>query len=137
MSVFDEASRPAVQLPDGSWMRAGRVVRWIDGDTAIVDTMTDQSPTRTELERWHIRLLGVNTPESNSKDPLERARAHAATSNANLLAAPGTFVDVVIVQDDKYGGRVDGHVIRHVDGVDVAQAQIAGRFGLPYDGGAR
>lgn len=138
MSTFDAASRPPVVDSRGFWRYAARIVNWTDGDTAVVDCLVDLGFEEMATKRRRIRLVGVNTPEKNSKDAQERVAAGRATRYAESLAPVGTVVDVLVEGYDKYGGRDDGHVFTTGDTpASIASLQIMAGYGVPYDGGAR
>ena len=137
MSTLDPAAAPPQINGDGSWLFAGRIVRWIDGDTVVVDCLIDLGFSEMATRRRTIRLLGVNTAEKNDKDPAKRARAAAATEYVNELAPVGAVVDVFVVGYDKYGGRDDGRIALADVGFDVSTLLIDKGLGDPYFGGAR
>lgn len=75
--------------------------------------------------RYRVRLAGCNAIEL--KDPGGYpARAHLAT-----LVPVGSVCEVLSVHFDKYGGRIDAHVL--ADG-DVAGTMIADGYAAPWDG---
>lgn len=85
------------QFPPQSGYRA-RAIRVVDGDT--IDLLVDMG--FHDMRRERFRLLGVNAPETHASDPVERARAVAATAfvtewlekaNAFDLADWGVRVD--------------------------------------------
>ena len=135
MSVFDPESRPPVILPSGTWCYTARIVRWVDGDTAVVDCLVDTGFEEMATKRRRIRLLGVNTPELNDKDPGKRALAKTAHAAVESVAPAGTLVIVEVVKYDKYGGRDDGNVL--VKDISLATGLLEDGLGVPYSGGAR
>lgn len=107
------------------WVRNGAVERVIDGDSLVV--LVDLG-YRAYLKA-RIRLLGIDTPERGEPGWAE------ARDNLAALAPAGAACVVTTVGPDKYGDRWDGTVT--VNGVDLAQAQLAAGLGVPYSGGAR
>jgi endonuclease YncB( thermonuclease family) len=74
----------------------------IDGDT--VELMIDLGIKTFKHET--LRLLGINTPELNSRDPLVREQAHRAKEFLVLnlpTAKNALLVRTVKDTDDKYG----------------------------------
>lgn len=117
------------------WNFPGTILAWIDGDT--VDVSIDLGFKVHLKER--LRLLGVNTPETNSRDADERQRAKDARDFAARLAPPGSQVYLVTTPNstgqEKYGRWLA--VIQTPDGQNVGQLLIANGHGVPYDGGKR
>lgn len=151
MGVYDPHARPPVVLSRTGtqevWQFAARIVRWTDGDTAVVDCLVDVGFQRMATERRTIRLLGVNTPETRGTTGEVRARALEAkafvterwpgANSGELLRDPrGCPVVVTVEGFDKFGGRDDGRIV-DLRGQDVSQALIDAGLGDPYDGGAR
>lgn len=81
-----------------------------------------------------IRILGIDTPESNylAKCPLEKARGLEAKEFVKKLVGSNTTMMVRNIKWDKYGGRINGHV--EIAGVDVGQALIDRGLARPYTG---
>ena len=80
-----------------------RVVRWIDGDTVVIDV--DSWPGSIEDDQ-RIRLSGYDAPERGKRG------YHEARNRAIELAPPGTEVGVVL--DDEHAQTFDrlvGHII--------------------------
>jgi endonuclease YncB( thermonuclease family) len=133
-------------LEDGrTWRFHARVVRWVDGDTVVLDCLIDVGFEEMTTKRRTCRLLGVNTAETNSRDSDQRERALAARDFVRA-AWPGQLVGaavrngcpmvVDVVKYDKYGGREDVH-LHDLNGTDVSQALITSGLGVPYDGTSR
>lgn len=137
MSTFHPWSAPPIILDE-----AGKVFRyhavivsWTDGDTAVVDCLIDEGFEEMSTKRRRVRLMDVDTPEKNDKDPGKRLAAMESWGFVRGLAPIGYPVVVDIVKFDKYGGRDDGRI--SINGSDIAQSLIAFSFGKPYNGGAR
>jgi len=106
------------------------VVRVIDGDTVEVDL--DLYPGLTK--RVKIRLLGVNAPETRTRDQCEKAAGLKAKEEMRRLMASGT-VEVADLKEGKYAGRALAHIL--VDGVDAGDVLLQKGLVRPYDGGKR
>ncbi len=95
----------------------GRVVRVIDGDTVVVDVGgTDE----------HVRLLGIDTPESvDPRSPVECFGKEAALRTTALLP-PGTEVRLVrdVEARDRYS-RLLAYLYRVDDGTFVNLALVS------------
>ena len=103
-----------------------RLVRVIDGDTVRLDIDLGFSIYRIE----NLRLRGINTPELNSKDPVERARAVEAKE---YLAEILEFGDLTIRthrdRSDKYG-RILADIF--LGDVNVNQQMITAGHAVPF-----
>ena len=65
-----------------------KIVRWVDGDTVIVDIDLGFYVTRQE----RIRLARIDAPELNSKTPYQVRKAKSARAKAKKLAPEGSQV---------------------------------------------
>ena len=107
---------------------------------ALVLSVTDGDTFRARIPVWDnvevvtaVRIRGIDTPEIKGKCPAEKAAALAA--KARLTALLNGPVQLLHVEPDKYGGRVDADV--SVNGQSVAAVLIAEGLARPYTGGAR
>tara|TARA_R110000751_G_scaffold54793_2_gene117760 strand:- start:268 stop:690 length:423 start_codon:yes stop_codon:yes gene_type:complete len=87
-----------------------KLIRVIDGDT--VDAMIDCGFSTFKKER--IRLYGINTPESRTRDKEEKKRGLAATARLEELIQEGENEFIVETSIDKKGkyGRLLGKLFR-------------------------
>ena len=106
-----------------------RVERCVDGDT--VDLWINLGFSTFVKKR--VRLYGINTPESRTRDLEEKARGKAATAHIESLLEAGRC-DLDSHELGKYG-RVLGTL--WVDGVDINQQMIADGHATEYAGGKR
>lgn len=136
MGALDPHARPPVVLPDGTWRFAARIVRWTDGDTAVVDCVLDVGFEEMGTKRRRIRLAGVDAPETRSADPAEREAGRAALAYMLAHWPAGTPLVVDVIRWDKYGGRDLGALV-DAAGIDLAGALLEAGHGVVYDGGAR
>ena len=84
-----------------------------------------------------IRVFGVDTPEKGfrAKCPSEDARGQAATAFTKGIINKSQKRQVILMDWDKYGGRVLGDVL--LDGVSLRQQLIANGFAREYYGEAK
>lgn len=105
------------------------ITRIVDGDT--VDAEIDLGFDIVYKSR--VRLYGIDTPESRTKDLDEKARGKLAS---DFLAQHILHADKLVIQTklDKKGkfGRVLGVIV--ADGVDLNQALIDNHLAVAYTG---
>ena len=110
------------------------ITRVIDGDTVAFQADFLPAPLKKELS---IRVYGVDTPEKGfrAQCPSEAQRGEAASAFTKQLIANSQLRQVVLMDWDKYGGRVLGDVI--LNGVSLRQQLIANGFAREYYGEAK
>jgi len=110
------------------------LTRVIDGDTVAFQANWLPEPLKKELS---IRVFGVDTPEKSfrAKCPSEAARGDAATAFTKQMINASTKRQIVMMDWDKYGGRVLGDVL--LDGKSLRQQLIAQGFAREYYGEAK
>jgi len=110
------------------------LTRVIDGDTVAFQANWLPEPLKKELS---IRVFGVDTPEKSfrAKCPSEAARGEAATAFTKQMINAATKRQIVMMDWDKYGGRVLGDVL--LDGKSLRQQLIANGFAREYYGEAK
>ena len=110
------------------------ITRVIDGDTVAFQADFLPAPLKKELS---IRVYGVDTPEKGfrAQCPSEAQRGEAASAFTKQLIAASQQRQVVLMDWDKYGGRVLGDVI--LNGVSLRQQLIANGFAREYYGEAK
>ena len=105
------------------------ITRIVDGDT--VDAEIDLGFDITYKSR--VRLYGIDTPESRTRDLDEKARGKLA---AKFLSDAILHADKLVIQTklDKKGkfGRVLGVIV--ADDVDLNQAMIDNHLAVAYTG---
>ena len=86
------------------------ITRVIDGDTVAFQADFLPAPLKKELS---IRVYGVDTPEKGFRAACasEAQRGEAASAFTKQAVAASTKRQVVLMDWDKYGGRVLGDVI--------------------------
>ncbi len=110
------------------------ITRVIDGDTVAFQAPFLPAPLKPELS---IRVFGVDTPEKGHRAQCEseNARGQAATAFTKQAIAQSTTRQIVLMDWDKYGGRVLGDVI--LNGQSLRQMLIANGFAREYYGEAK
>ena len=110
------------------------LTRVVDGDTVAFQANWLPDPLKKELS---IRVFGVDTPEKSfrAKCPSEAARGEAATAFTKKIINASTKRQMILMDWDKYGGRVLGDVI--LDGKSLRQQLIANGFAREYYGEAK
>lgn len=110
------------------------ITRIIDGDTVAFRADFLPDPLKKELS---IRVYGVDTPEKGFRAKCEtegRMGAEATKFTFNLLKN-ATRTQVVIMEWDKYGGRVLGDIL--IDGKSLREMLIEKGYARPYFGEAK
>jgi endonuclease YncB( thermonuclease family) len=110
------------------------LTRVIDGDTVAFQANWLPDPLKKELS---IRVFGVDTPEKGhrAKCPQEDARGQAATQFTKDTINKSQKRQVVLMEWDKYGGRVLGDVL--LDGKRLRMLLITNGFAREYYGEAK
>jgi endonuclease YncB( thermonuclease family) len=110
------------------------ITRVIDGDTVAFQADFLPAPLKKELS---IRVYGVDTPEKGFRAQCasEAQRGEAASAFTKQLIAASQQRQVVLMDWDKYGGRVLGDVI--LNGISLRQQLIANGFAREYYGEAK
>ena len=106
------------------------VEKVVDGDT--IDCVIDLG--FSVLYRSRVRLYGIDTPESRSRDKDEKARGKLAARFLKDCIAEGKEVVLQTKLKDSRGkfGRVIATVV--VDGVDINQTMIDKHLAVAYFG---
>jgi endonuclease YncB( thermonuclease family) len=110
------------------------ITRVIDGDTVAFQADFLPAPLKKELS---IRVFGVDTPEKGHRAACasEAQRGEAASAFTKQLIANSQKRQVVLMDWDKYGGRVLGDVL--LNGVSLRQQLITNGFAREYYGEAK
>lgn len=110
------------------------LTRVIDGDTVAFQANWLPDPLKKELS---IRVFGVDTPEKGfrAKCPSEDTRGQNATAFTKATINASTKRQIIMMDWDKYGGRVLGDVI--LDGKSLRQMLIANGYAREYYGEAK
>ena len=110
------------------------ITRVIDGDTVGIAATWLPAPLKPELS---IRVFGVDTPEKGHRAacPSEAARGEAATAFTKAQINAATKRQIVLMDWDKYGGRVLGDVL--LNGQSLRAMLIQNGFAREYYGEAK
>lgn len=111
-----------------------KINRVVDGDTVEIATPWTPDPLPKKMS---IRVFGVDTPEKGfrAKCPQEDARGQAATAFTKKVITESRVAQVMIMDWDKYGGRMLGDII--LDGKSLRGMLIANGFAREYYGEAK
>jgi|TARA_B100000959_G_scaffold268240_1_gene312709 micrococcal nuclease len=108
-----------------------RLVRVVDGDTIDADIELGFSV----FMRDRIRLMGIDTPESRTRNLQEKSWGLAAKHRLIELLAETDGEFTLVTEDMEKGkfGRVLGTI--EINGKDANQTLIEENFAIPYEGG--
>ena len=107
------------------------LIRCVDGDT--VDVLVDLGFNITKKER--VRLLGIDTPESSTKDLVEKKLGIEAKEYITEWFAQNTPFRLQTTKDDKYG-RILGVFIGQ-DGKTLNTLLVDLGYAWAYTGGTK
>ena len=106
-----------------------QVKRVVDGDT--IDVILDLG--FSVLYKARVRLFGIDTPESRTRDKDEKVRGKMASRFLKECVSSGDVVIRTELKDSRGKfGRVLGTVM--VDGVDINKAMCEAYLAVPYFG---
>jgi micrococcal nuclease len=135
-----------ISLQDATWKNTvefvpmvteGKVIKVYDCDTITIATKFPYLTTLAEsnvMYRFHVRLLGIDTPEMKTKNEDEKSIAHLAQKTLSDLIL-NKNVTLKNTSLDKYG-RILGNVYME-DGTEISKWAIEKRFAVSYDGGTK
>ena len=108
-----------------------RVNRIIDGDSVVLDI---DLGFNTWINNQSIRVYGVDTPETRTKDLDEKQRGFLAKKHVEELLPLGDFVLIKTFKDrgGKFG-RILAEII-NIDGINVGESLIYNHLGVSYYG---
>ena len=118
------------------WTYRAKVVRVIDGDTVDVDIDLGFGIWQ---KNERVRIMGIDTPESRTRDKIEKKFGLAAKAKLKSLLGPKPVLQTTISKkgEDMKGkfGRVLGDFL--VDGKKVTEIMCKTGHAVPYFGGAK
>lgn len=108
-----------------------KVIRVVDGDTVQFEAPWVPAPI---AQRVSVRVYGVDTPEKGHRAqcPRETLLGQRATDFTKNLITSATNIQVMLMDWDKYGGRVLGDIM--VDGRSLRSSLIAEGLAREYFG---
>ena len=111
-----------------------QIIRVTDGDTVVIAAPFLPAPLKPELA---VRVYGVDTPEKGHRAQCEseNVRGQAATAFTKAQINAATKRQVILMDWDKYGGRVLGDVL--LDGKSLRQMLIQNGYAREYYGEAK
>ena len=108
-----------------------KVIRILDGDTIDVHFIL---PFGIAV-RKRVRLFGINTPETRTRDPIEKAKGYAAKDRlVELIEGGRGCLDIEYHGDGKFG-RPLGEL--YIDGENLNDILVSEGHAIPYFGGKR
>ena len=118
------------------WTYRAKVIRVIDGDTVDVDVDLGFGIWQ---KNERVRIMGIDTPESRTRNKIEKKFGLAAKAKLKSLLGPNPVLQTTISKkgEDMKGkfGRVLGDFI--VDGKQVTEIMCKTGHAVPYFGGAK
>lgn len=110
------------------------ITRVVDGDTVAFAAPWLPDPLKKELA---IRIFGVDTPEKGHRAqcPQEAQRGEMASAFTKQQIAQAQKRQIVLMDWDKFGGRVLGDVL--LDGRSLRMLLIQNGFAREYYGEAK
>ena len=108
-----------------------KVTRVLDGDT--VDVIF-KFPFGISVKK-RVRLFGINTPETRTRDPIEKAKGYAAKDRLDELLREGGYNAIVDYHGDgKFGRPLCELYIKDKNLNDIL---VSEGHAIPYFGGKR
>jgi micrococcal nuclease len=105
-----------------------KIVEVIDGDTVKVDIDVGFNIWMSNLV---IRMLGIDSPESRTQDPIEKSFGLLSKKRLEELLPVNSTQIVQTTVDDKYG-RILGDFI--VNNESVSASLVRDAYAVPYNG---
>tara|TARA_R100001224_G_scaffold33077_1_gene18483 strand:+ start:1100 stop:1501 length:402 start_codon:yes stop_codon:yes gene_type:complete len=107
--------------------------RIVDGDT--IDISIDLGFDLTKKER--VRLAGIDTPETRTKNPKEKEMGYQATEFLEMHLMEATKLTVKTEKDGKFGRMLGWLYKSDEDTMSINQIMIDKGYAWPYDGGTK
>jgi micrococcal nuclease len=115
--------------------RIKSVTKVVDGDTidADIDLGFDISLTK------RIRLAGIDTPESRTRNLKEKALGLESKEwmKKTLAGAKDILIKTELPDSTEKYGRIIGHLFINGQDTSLNNQMIAEGYALPYDGGTK
>lgn len=107
-----------------------KVLKVIDGDTIDVDIELGFNVT---LKKQRVRLYGIDTPESRTRDLDEKKYGLLAKAFLAMAAPVGGYVNLKSHERGKFG-RILGSLYNDESGVSINEKMINSHHAVPYQG---
>ena len=116
-----------------------KVIKIIDGDTIDVDIDLGFDDI---LAKQRIRLYGIDTPESRTRDKEEKVRGLLSKAFLTAKCPVGSYIILVSHEKGKFG-RILGEIFEDISdqsfehgylGVSINQQLCDGAYAVPYFG---
>ena len=108
-----------------------KILRVIDGDTIEIEAKFLPSPLKPKLK---LRIIGVDTPEKNSKKECEKILAERATLFTTKKIDEGKSKKIQVIKWDSFG-RILGDVF--IDGKSLKKLLLDGKLGRLWKRGKK
>ena len=109
------------------------VDRVVDGDT--IDISIDLGFDLTKKER--VRLAGIDTPETRTKNPKEKEMGYQATEFLEMHLMEATKLTVKTEKDGKFGRMLGWLYKSENDVTSINETMIDEGYAWAYDGGTK
>ena len=109
------------------------VDRVVDGDT--IDISIDLGFDLTKKER--VRLAGIDTPETRTKDQKEKEMGYQATEFLEMHLMEATKLTVKTEKDGKFGRMLGWLYKSEKDVTSINETMIDEGYAWAYDGGTK
>ena len=107
--------------------------RIVDGDT--IDISIDLGFDLTKKER--VRLAGIDTPETRTKNPKEKEMGYQATEFLEMHLMESSKLTVRTEKDGKFGRMLGWLYKSDKDTMSINQIMIDKGYAWAYDGGTK
>ena len=107
------------------------LIKVIDGDTIDVDI---QLGFDVILSKQRVRLYGIDTPESRTRDKEEKIRGLLSKDYLKDNCYVGSTIKLKSKEKGKFG-RILGVIYKDGDSISMNQRMIEEGFAVPYTGG--
>ena len=109
------------------------VLRILDGDTLDVDVDLGFS---VALKKQRIRMYGIDTPESRTRDKEEKVRGLLSKEFLKQFCPVGSEIRLLSHGKGKYG-RILGEIFTHKGMISINQQMCEEGYAVEYTGGSK
>ena len=108
------------------------IAKVVDGDTVDVDIDLGFGMV---YKKQRVRMLGIDTPESRTRDLVEKKFGKASKKHLKKLLEEAESITLISHDKGKFG-RILGEIFVHEDGtkVNVNEQMITDHHAVPYTG---